>query len=103
MGEEIKEGSKVETPEEIKTNSPELEEPEKEVVEPARGGLMKRTLKELEKLEIQLSDIFTVGKVGLNLSWTQVIRLINYNAEKTVLRWEHTFEEALELIQIFLM
>lgn len=103
MAEEIKEVSKVETPDETKTNSPELEEPEKEVVGPARGGLMKRTLKELEKLEIQLSDVFIVGKVGLNLSWTQVIRLVNYNAEKTVLRWEHTFEEALELIQIFLM
>ena len=103
MAEEIKKDSKVEIPEEKKDNIPELEEPQKEVIGPARGGLMKRTLKELEMLEIQLSDVFIVGKVGLNLSWTQVIRLINYNAEKTVIRWEHTFEEALELIQIFLM
>ena len=103
MAEEIKEVSKAEIPEEKKDNSPKLEEPEKEVIGPARGGLMKRTLKELEMLEIQLSDVFVVRNVGLNLSWAQVIRLVNYNAEKTVLRWEHTFEEALELIQIFLM
>lgn len=89
--------------EEIKENSPVLEEPEVEIVKPARGGLMKRTLKELESLEIQLKHVFVIKGASLNLSWAQVIRLINYNAEKTVIRWEHTFEEALELIQIFLL
>ena len=78
-------------------------EASKEVVVPGRGGLMKRTLKELEMLKINLKDIFLVSGVSFNLGWDQIIRLINYNAEKKVLNWEHTFEEALEMIKLFLL
>lgn len=81
-----------------------VEEPLKEVSEKAgRGGLMKRTLKELEMLDIDLRDVFSIKGVTINLTWEKVIKLVNYNAEKKVLNWSHTFEEALELIQIFLL
>jgi len=81
---------------------------EKEKITPTKnhlknGGLMKRTLKELETLDIKLSDVFTFDTVAINLSWEKAIRLINYNAGKKVLRWDHTFEEALEVIKIFLV
>ena len=93
----------------------EVKTPEKEAVEPItkkevkkvigspRGGLNKRTLKELEHLKISLKDVFSFGDVSINLSWEKVIRLVNYNAGKQVLRWDHTFEEAIEVIGIFLM
>jgi len=74
-----------------------------EVVGPANGGLMKRTLKELQVLDIQLRDVFAFSKITLNLTWEQVIKLCNFNAGKAVLRWDHTFEEAFEIIKIFLM
>lgn len=80
-----------------------FDEKEKKKIVPGRGGLMKRTLKELEMLEIKLSDIFTFGNVGINLSWDKVIRLINYNAGKKVLNYDHTFGEAIEVIKIFLV
>ena len=72
---------------------------------PIYGGLMKRTLKELQSLDIQLKDLFsfTNSVITLNLTWEQVIKLCNFNAGKTVLRWDHTFEEAFEIIKIFLM
>lgn len=73
-----------------------------EVIGPSRGGFLKRTLEELEKLDIQLKDVFSIEGSSINLSWTKVIRLVNYNAGKTVLRWDHTFEEALQIIKIFL-
>jgi len=68
-----------------------------------RGGLMKRTLKELEMLEINLNDVFSIKDVSINLTWEKVIRLVNYNANKKVIGWEHTFEEAMELINLFLL
>lgn len=70
---------------------------------PVRGGLMKRTLKELEILDIKLSDVFSLDNVTINLSWGKIIRLVNYNADEEVLRWSNTFEEALEIIKIFLV
>ena len=69
---------------------------------PARGGTKKRTLKELEMLGIQLKDLFSVRDLTINLSWSKVIKLVNFNADKEVLNWKHTFEEALEVIEIFL-
>ena len=69
---------------------------------PPRGGLMKRTLKELEMLGIQFKDVFSKEKMTINLSWTKVICLVNYNAEEDVLGWDHTFTEALQIIGIFL-
>lgn len=80
-----------------------MEEAKVEVLGPAKGGLMKRTLKELEKLNIKLSDVFSIKDLTLNLSWDQTIRLVNYNAGRSVLNWGHTFEEALEVIGIFLL
>lgn len=74
-----------------------------EVIGPARGGLMKRTLKELEALEIYLKDVFSMEGITINLTWNQVIKLVNYNAGKTVLNWDHTFEESLEILKIFLV
>lgn len=68
-----------------------------------KRGLMQNTLKELEALDIKLADVFTFDTVAINLSWDKIIRLINYNADKKVLRWDHTFEEALEVIKIFLV
>lgn len=70
---------------------------------PIRGGLMKRTLKELESLDIRMIDIYTFDTIGINLSWDKLIRLVNYNADAKVLRWSNTFEEALEVIKIFLV
>ena len=69
---------------------------------PARGGLMKRTLKELEALGIDFKDLFSVKNFTLNLSWSKLIDLMNFNAEKEVLKWTHTIKETLELIDIFL-
>ncbi len=93
----IKKEKEPDIPQEIK----EVKEVPK-VVGPIHGGLMKRTIKELETLEIPLKDIFEIKGVSINLSWSQIIRLANFNAGKTVLRWDHTFEEALEIIKIFL-
>ena len=76
---------------------------EKIVVGPPHGGLPKRTLKELQSMDIHLSDVFSVRNFSLNLTWEKLIRLINFNAEKKVLSWNHTFEETIELISIFLM
>ena len=70
---------------------------------PVRGGLMKRTLKELEMLDIKLSDIFSLDDVTINLSWGKIIRLVNYNADDEVLYWNDTLEKALEIIKIFLV
>ena len=70
---------------------------------PGRGGLMKRTLKELAKLDIALKDVFSIEGMSINLSWGKVINLVNYNAEKKVLGWNHTFEESLEVIDLFLL
>lgn len=81
----------------------EVKETKKEIVGPIRGGTMKRTLKELEKLNIDLKDLFSIESLTINLSWDKLIKLVNYNAGKVVLSWEHTFEEALEIIGIFLM
>jgi len=75
----------------------------KSITGPVRGGLMKRTLKELEVLEINLSDVFSMDSITINLSWDKVIKLVNYNADSQVLRWSNTFEEALEIVKIFLM
>ena len=71
-------------------------------VGPARGGTMKRTLKQLTSLNIQLNDLFSVKNMTINLSWEKLIHLVNFNAEKVVLRWDHTFEEALQVIDLFL-
>lgn len=71
-------------------------------VGPARGGTMKRTLKQLASLDIQLNDLFSVKNMTINLSWIKLIRLINFNADKVVLKWNHTFEETLEIIELFL-
>ena len=71
-------------------------------VGPARGGTMKRTLKQLASLDIQLNDLFSVKNMTINLSWKKLIDLVNFNADKEVLNWKHTFEEALEVIDIFL-
>lgn len=76
---------------------------ENSVVVVGRGGLMKRTLKELEMLEVNLNDVFSIKGVSINLTWEKVIRLVNYNANKKVISWGHTFEEAMELINIFLL
>ena len=70
---------------------------------PVRGGLMKRTLKELEMLDVKLSDIFSLDDVTINLSWGKIIRLVNYNADDEVLYWNDTLEKALEIIKIFLV
>lgn len=70
---------------------------------PTRGGLMERTLKELELLNIKLSDIFSLENVTINLSWEKIIRLVNYNANEEVLYWSDTFGKALEVIKIFLV
>jgi hypothetical protein len=81
-----------------------MEEPKKEIViGPIKGGLPKRTLKELQSLDIHLNDVFSVRNFSLNLTWEKLIRLINFNADKKVLTWNHTFEETVELIGIFLM
>ena len=84
---------------EVKPDVPK-EVPQK--IGPARGGTMKRTLKELEMLGIELKDLFSVKGMTINLSWSKAIKLINFNADKEVLNWKHTFEEALEIIEIFL-
>jgi hypothetical protein len=81
----------------------EIDTVPKESLSPARGGLMKRTLRELQMLEVKLKDVFSVSDVTINLSWDQVIKLVNYNAGRNVLNWDHTFEEALEVIKIFLL
>ena len=73
-----------------------------EKIGPKRGGLMKRTLRELETLGIHLKHMFSVDNISINLSWIQVIRAVNYNAENEVLRWDNTFEEALGVIELFL-
>ena len=64
---------------------------------------MKRTLKELEMLDVKLSDIFSLDDVTINLSWGKIIRLVNYNADDEVLYWNDTLEKALEIIKIFLV
>lgn len=87
--------------EKIVENKPE--EKIKAIIKPTRGGLMKRTLKELEKLQIHLKDVFSMENITINLSWEKVIRLVNYNAGKKVLHWDHTFEETMEILQIFLL
>ncbi|KKM77945.1 hypothetical protein LCGC14_1364960 [marine sediment metagenome] len=86
--------TKVEIPKEL------VETPKK--VGPVMGGTLKRTLKELESLDVQLKDLFSVKNMTINLSWIKLIRLINFNADKVVLKWNHTFEETLEIIELFL-
>ncbi len=87
---------------EIKVDTPKVETPKVEVG-PVRGGLMKRTLRELQMLEIPLKDIGSLSNFTFNLSWVQIIKLVNFNADKKVLNWKHTLEEALEVISIFLV
>ena len=84
---------------------PKVEEIPVEVpkkIGPPRGGLMKRTLKELESLGIDFKDLFSVKNFTITLSWAKLIDLINFNADEEVLKWTHTFKETLELIDIFL-
>ena len=79
-----------------------VKEREKEV-KSVRRGFMKLTLKELETLGIDLKDVFSIKGTTLNFSWEKLIRLINYLADKKVLGYEHTFEEAVNIIGIFLV
>lgn len=83
-------------------NEVKTEEVKKIEVIKNRKTLMTLTLKELELLEIDLKDVFSIKGTTLNFSWEKLIRLINYLAKKTVLRYDHTFEEAIEVIGIFL-
>ena len=64
---------------------------------------MKRTLKELELLDIKLCDVFSFDDITINLSWGKLINLVNFNADDEVLHWSDTFEKALEIIKIFLV
>lgn len=84
---------------EVKTNKSDVPQ----AVGPIRGGLMKRTLRELQELGIYLKNLISIEDMTLNLTWDQAINLCNFNAAKTVLRWDHTFEEALEIIKLFLV
>ncbi len=91
----------------VELNPEKVVEPKPIVIKkPPRGGLPKRTLRELDDLKINLKDAiaFSPNKnITLNLSWAQVIRLINFNADDEVLNWNTTFEKAIEIIGIFLM
>ena len=91
------------TEEKIAETLPKIAKIKEEIIGPARGGLMKRTLKELQALDINFSDVIAIKNMSINLTWIKMINLINYNAEKKVLHWNHTFEEAIEIINIFLL
>jgi len=67
------------------------------------GGIMDTTLKDLEALEIQLSDVFSIDGLTFNLTWEKVIKYINFKAKRTVLTWDHTLKEASVLLNIFLV
>lgn len=69
---------------------------------PKRGGLGKRTIRELQMLGIQLNDLFEKEGFSIKLGWDKVIKLINYNADAVVLTWDTPFEEAVEIISDFL-
>ena len=99
--EDIKKNTKIMGAEPVKGRTDTME-PEP-IIGPPRGGLMKRTLKEMQILKIRLKDMVSHEGATINLSWVQIIRAVNFNAEKEVLRWDHTFEEAAEVIGIFLM
>lgn len=87
---------------EVDSSVEKKEDAPEEVRGPARGGLRKRTLKELEMLGIKLKDVFVMSRISINLEWKQVIDLINFNEGKEIIDWNTTFEKALELINVFL-
>lgn len=68
-----------------------------------RGGLMKRTLLELDKLDINLSDLFNISGMTLNLTWSKLVRLINYNANEEVVSLDSTYKDTLDAIKNFLV
>ena len=68
-----------------------------------RKRLLDLTLKELEEIaSVSLKDIFSVEGMSLNLSWSQVIKLVNHLAGEKVLSWDTTAKEAIEQMGIFL-
>lgn len=69
----------------------------------SHGGLMERTLLELDKLDINLSDLFNISGMTLNLTWPKLVRLINYNANDKVLSLDSTYKETLQAIKNFLV
>lgn len=69
----------------------------------SRGGLMERTLLELDNLDIQLSDLFNVSGTTLNLSWSKLVRLINYNANDEVISLDSKYKDTLQAIKNFLV
>ena len=48
------------------------------------------TLKEMDTLKIQLSDIMSQDGVTLNLTWDKLIKLVNYIAGAHTITWNST-------------
>ena len=90
------------TEEKVENVKPDVPQVVPKKIGPARGGLMERTLKELESLGIDFKDLFSVANMTINLTWDKLIKLVNFNADKEVLNWNHNFKETLVVIELFL-
>lgn len=84
-------------PVETKKEAPKVE-PKKD----PQKSMMNLTLKELDTLKIQFSNLFAIGNVSMNLSWTQIITMINYLKKEDIIDWSTTLEQALKIIPDFL-
>jgi len=62
-------------------------------------------LRELEACGItKLRDMIALeGNANLNLSWNQLIKLVNFNAQEKILSMKSTFGEVLDAIPRFLV
>ena len=65
--------------------------------------LMDLTIKEMKDLGIKMSDIFSLKEATINLSWDQVIRVVNYLAGTVILTESSTALQALESMSNFLL
>lgn len=68
-----------------------------------KKGLMDLTIKEMKDLGVKMSDIFSLHEATINLSWDQVIRVVNYLAGSIILTEASTAGQALEAMSNFLL
>ena len=67
-----------------------------------KKGLMDLTIKEMKDLGIKMSDIFSLQGATINLSWDQVIKVVNYLAGTVILTESSTALQAVESMSNFL-
>jgi len=67
-----------------------------------KKGLMDLTIAEMEELGIKMSDIFSLQGATINLSWQQVIKIVNYLSGTVILTKTSTASQSIEAMSDFL-